>query len=108
MGITNYPGIKRMVSTVNWATANADVIYDEWTQAMRMVYTSAGPRERAIKPTRTYLPLSVDEHFGSEFLNPGGTDTTLKSFIEANNRGHMVEMEKPQEFAALARRFFAA
>jgi len=93
LGITNYPGIKRMVSTINWATANADVIYDEWNQARSLMYTDAGLRERAIKPTKTLLPLSVDDHFSSELFNPGGTDTTLKTFIENNNRGHEFIMD---------------
>lgn len=93
LGITNYPGIKRMVSTVDWATANADVIYDEWTQAKRLIYTDAGPRERAINPTKTLIPLSVDEHFTDELFNPGGTDTTLKTFIENNNRDHEIMMD---------------
>src|SRR5690606_35066522 len=76
LGITNYPGIKRMVSTIDWATANADVIYDEWTQAKRLMYTDASNRERAIKPTKTLIPLSVDEHFSDELFNPSGGDTT--------------------------------
>jgi hypothetical protein len=93
LGITNYPGIKRMVSTINWATANADVINDEWNQARSLMYTDAGLRERAIKPTKTMLPLSVDDHFTNELFNPGGTDTTLKTFIENNNRGHEFIMD---------------
>jgi len=93
LGITNYPGIKRMVSTIDWATANADVIYDEWTQAKRLMYTDASNRERAIKPTKTLIPLSVDEHFSDELFNPSGGDTTLKTFIERNNRGHEVMMD---------------
>lgn len=89
-GVTNTPGIKRLVSTVNWATANADVIYDEWTAAVRFMRTSAGLRERTIKPTRTLLPSTVDDHFGSELFNPGGTNTTLKTFILENNAGHQI------------------
>ena len=92
-GITDYPGIKRVVSTIDWATADPDLIYDEWLTARRRMYTDAGLREQPLYPDMTLLPLSVSEHFSGQILNPDGGYTTLRKFIEDNNSGHRFMMD---------------
>lgn len=86
-GIVNYPGVRRRVAAVDWGTANADVIYDDYNSGLNQVYAS--PTEEAL-PELGILPRLQFRHFETEQFSPGGTDTTLLNYLIRNNRRHNI------------------
>jgi len=85
-GITNYPGIRHRVAAVDWGSANADVIYDDYNAALNQVYASETEEDL---PALGILPRLQFRHIETENFG-AGTDTTLKTYIETNNGGHRI------------------
>jgi len=81
-GVANYPGILQKVSTVDWATANAGPIYDEFNESIDAIY---GQDSEEPEPELLVLPRLVARHMKTEQFSPGGTDTTLRNYILENN-----------------------
>jgi hypothetical protein len=80
-GVTNYPGTIYKVSTVDWATAAAGPIYDEFNEAMDAVY---GQDSEEPEPELLVLPRLPYRHMKNENFG-AGTDTTLLKYIRDNN-----------------------
>lgn len=85
-GMVNYPGMRHRMATANWATDDAGVIYDDYNAAVNEIYVS-----RTEEPMPSYAVLARNEyrHIGTENFG-AGTDTTLKTYIEDNNKGHAI------------------
>lgn len=80
-GVTNYPGIIYKISTVDWATAAAGPIFDEFNEAMDAVY---GQDSEEPEPELLVLPRLPYRHMKNENFG-AGTDTTLLKYILDNN-----------------------
>lgn len=80
-GVVNYPGILHKVSTVDWATAGAGPIYDEFNESIDAIY---GQDSEEPEPEMMVLPRVVARHLKTENFG-AGTDTTLRSYILENN-----------------------
>jgi hypothetical protein len=80
-GVVNYPGILHKVSTVDWATANAGPIYDEFNESIDAIY---GQESEEPEPEMLVLPRLVARHMKTENFG-AGTDTTLRKYILDNN-----------------------
>jgi hypothetical protein len=81
-GVINYPGILHKVSTVDWATANAGPIYDELNESIDAI--GEGLDNEQPEPEMLVLPRRVNRHMKTENFGTG-TDTTLRSYLLANN-----------------------
>jgi len=81
-GITNYPGIHYKSAVSNWGTAAAGVIYDEFNEAIDLIYDSESEEP---EPEICVLGRKQRRHFRTEQFSPGGTDTTLEEYIKRNS-----------------------
>lgn len=80
-GVTNYPGIIYKLSTVDWATAGAGAIYDEFNESIDEIY---GQQTEEPEPEMLVLPRLPYRHLKTENFG-AGTDTTLLKYILDNN-----------------------
>jgi hypothetical protein len=88
-GIVNYPGIRHRAASVDWGSAAAGPIYDDYNAAINQIYAS--PTEEDI-PALGILPRRQHRHIETENFG-AGTDTTLLTYIEKNNRSHEVVID---------------
>lgn len=95
-GVTTHPGIRRRIATVDWGSADADVIYDDYMAALRQVFTSETEEEM---PRQAVLPLIQWHHIMSEQNSVNATDTTLMSYIEANTPNHEIISDPGMRYA---------
>lgn len=88
-GIADYPGVNRRAALVDWGSAAASPIYDDYRACIDQIFAS--PTEED-EPAISILPRLQWRHIKTEQFS-AASDTTLKSYIEENNDGHTIQRD---------------
>ncbi len=85
-GIVNSLNVKHRSATVDWGSASADVIWDDYRAALRNIFTAETEEDM---PGICLLPQIQHHHVMTEQFSDA-SDSTLMTYIEANTPDHEI------------------